>query len=753
MAYRITCSTLETLLDEQGRVVSLLHRAGGYEFLSAPAPPVGLWELALIRPVAYDDPLPEVVIPTLPYPGHEVWANRHEYLGDLILDSDSAPPPAFAGDDTGGTLTWELPLPEGIARVVVSIQGGLDRDGLELTATVALPDGWAIKRLTCPRIRGFGEVTSPQDDALLFPQNWGVLRANPLEDMTALMGQYPSAANWCQMIAWLHGKYGLYWAVRDPETNHTGLDARYVEGTEPAPWHIERWHPQREQGSWETREYEPLADRLAAGRAPGMQLLTNHWPEMVALWTSPYPVLLQGFTGDWYTAAQLHRDWARQQRWCRRGRLAERADAPQSLAGLDLWFIRYGFHPGSREPKPAWEFQEAMHALHDYFGMPFGVHWYNWHNFSWHSTYPTHAPVVEGFEEVKNELQARGLVIMPYCQGRILYRDRPDWQSERTHASVEANGQPYLEKYTGGDDWPLALCPGDTWSQAQWYEAARMLWQDYDVDGVYFDQITAMIPSLCYHAGHGHPLGGGRQYWQGYDRALERMAPLVAQSPRRFLSSELFADAFLDRIDLYLGFVPPVEEYVPLFSALYGGYTTAMGRHTPSDMMADPQLFLLGQGEQLLFGGQLGWMNEEILEHPAAAEKLRDLARLRAKVRPFLHLGELEAPLPVEVDGLPLAVTLPRAMTGTARPVRLQRPAILHTAWRHPDGRRLLLLLNETGAEATARLTLPAGWPRGEWRLFRLGSEETEAMTASATLEVVVPGLSAAALVSAAAGP
>lgn len=69
MAYRITCSTLETLLDEQGRVVSLLHRAGGYEFLSAPAPPVGLWELALIRPVAYDDPLPEVVIPTLPYPG------------------------------------------------------------------------------------------------------------------------------------------------------------------------------------------------------------------------------------------------------------------------------------------------------------------------------------------------------------------------------------------------------------------------------------------------------------------------------------------------------------------------------------------------------------------------------------------------------------------------------------------------------------------------------------------------------------
>ena len=387
-----------------------------------------------------------------------------------------------------------------------------------------------------------------------------------------------------------------------------------------------------------------------------------------------------------------------------------------------------------------------MHALHDFFQMPFGVHWYHWHNFSWHRNFPSHTPAVEGFAEVVRELQARGIVIMPYCQGRLLYRDRAGFEIERTHASLEANGQPYLEMYTPQDHWPLALCPGDPWSRSQWQEAARMLWQQYGVDGVYFDQITAMMPSLCYHAGHGHKLGGGTQYWQGYDRALDSIAPLIAENPQRFLSSELMADAYLDRIDLYLTFVPPLEDYVPLFAAIYGGYTTVMGRATPEAIMADLQLFAMCQGEQFLFGGQLGWFNEVILNHPDAARYLKELAQLRSQVRPTLHYGTLELPMEGQIVGQRVSLSLPPAFCAKPRPVPIERDAIVNTVWRGPDGTLLLLFLNESHAEATIHFAPRPDWPRGPWQLLRLGKTEREVFQMTETASVTIPALGVVAL-------
>ncbi|HOS44382.1 MAG TPA: DUF6259 domain-containing protein, partial [Armatimonadota bacterium] len=609
------------------------------------------------------------------------------YLADLTLDS-SALTPVIAGDEDGLSLTYTAPVPGGLATVTLRVTGGEDAEELRFTFGVHLPEDWAVKRAAFPRIRGFGDYAAPDDDALLYPENWGVLRRNPLADMTDFAGQYPGSVNWCQMMAWFHGAHGLYVGVLDPDSHFTGLDAQYVEGEHPAGW----------RHFWDVvmpplPARAPLDARLSAD--PAMQLRVNHWPEMRHAWTCPYPVVLRGFTGDWFDAGHIHRAWATRQRWCRRGLLAERDDASVTLASLDLWFIRYAFPAWARESAPAWDFQRAMHKLLDFFGAPFGIHWYHWHDFSWHTHYPAHFPVQEGFVEVLDDLQSRGVVVMPYCQGRLLYRDRPTFATDRAHATVEAHGQPYLEKYTDQDDWPLALCPADRWARMQWWDTARTLWRHYGTDGVYFDQITAMGPSLCYHAGHGHPLGGGAWYWQGYDDALGAMAPMIAEDPDRFLSSELLSDAFMDRIDLYLSFVPPIEDYVPLHPAIYSGYTTVMGRSTPEAVMADPQLFVIEQGEQFLFGGQLGWMHDAILDHPEAAAFLRDLVRLRAQVRAILHFGIMQRPLEMTVSGAALALDLSPACCGKERPVALERPAVRNTVWQSPDGDFAVLLLNE----------------------------------------------------------
>lgn len=276
----------------------------------------------------------------------------------------------------------------------------------------------------------------------------------------------------------------------------------------------------------------------------------------------------------------------------------------------------------------------------------------------------------------------------------------------------------------------------------QWVDAARHLWRQNGVEGVYFDQITAMPPSLCYHKGHGHPLGGGAHYWRGYDEALGAMAGWIAEDPRRFLSSELMADAYLDRIDLYLAFVPPLEDYVPLFPAIYGGYTTVMGRATPGPVMADLQRFAMVQGEQFLFGGQLGRMNEDILKYPESAAMLRGLARLRASVREFVHAGTREAPLALGIEGKRVCLDVETSRCGKAHPVHIDREPVVHTVWRAPDGRVAVLLLNESREPASVRIPLA-----GDWRVLRLGvpAEEAETVHGGA---IELPPLAAAACVS-----
>ena len=645
----ICCKTLSLDLDDRARVVSVRSLDSGYEFLSAQSVPVGLWQMGIMRNVTYKDPLPPIKIPSVKYEGHEWFANRDEYCSDLAIDCDALPAPDIFTNRGNVILKWPIPVPGGTGTVVVSIAGG-ERDRLEFRSRVSLPDGWALKRFSFPRIRGLGDRANPGEDALLYPETWGVLRSNPLEDMTSYCGQYPSHANWCQMTAWLHQDNGLYIGILDPNSSHTGIDMQYVQGGEPAPMGADKRFLQEGKRTPAPAVRTPLSARLAANLSPAMQLRCHHWPIMTNEWICPYPVVLKGFTGSWYDAARIHREWATQQRWCRRGRLADRKDASAALAGIDLWFCKYGFPPWSSEPAPATDFQEAVDRLQDTFQMPFGVHWYHWHAFNWHTRFPDHNPPVDGFADVVRRLQDEGIVLMPYCQGRLLYRDRPTFESERTHASIGDKGQPYMEQYTFRDDWPLALCPGEPWCRQQWVATARMLWRDYGVDGVYFDQITSMPPSLCYHAGHMHPPGGGEHWWKGYDQLLGDLAPIIRENPRRFVSSELMADAYLDRIDLYMTFVPPLEDYVPLHPAIYSGYTTVMGRSTPVETMADMQWLVLIQGEQMLFGGQLGWMTDEILNFPQAVSYVRNLARLRSQIRKFLHFGQMEAPLDLMQD-------------------------------------------------------------------------------------------------------
>ena len=51
------------------------------------------------------------------------------------------------------------------------------------------------------------------------------------------------------------------------------------------------------------------------------------------------------------------------------------------------------------------------------------------------------------------------------------------------------------------------------------------------VKGVYIDQIAAAAPTLCFDKSHGHPLGGGHWWTEGYWKLLGRDPPGHARGP------------------------------------------------------------------------------------------------------------------------------------------------------------------------------------------------------------------------------
>lgn len=145
-------------------------------------------------------------------------------------------------------------------------------------------------------------------------------------------------------------------------------------------------------------------------------------------------------------------------------------------------------------------------------------------------------------------------------------------------------------------------------------------------------------------------------------------------------------------------------------------------------------------------------MNEDILNHPKAANYLRELARLRSGLHEFLHYGTLEAPLEISQDAR-LQITVPAGMAGKPRPVVIDRPAVRDTVWRAPDGRLLLLLLNESGATAAVGIDWPPHWPRGDWTLWRLGADAPERVSVSTHASLHIPAFAVYALVSPDAAP
>ena len=64
------------------------------------------------------------------------------------------------------------------------------------------------------------------------------------------------------------------------------------------------------------------------------------------------------------------------------------------------------------------------------------------------------------------------------------------------------------------------MCPHTKYWQSTISDVVDKIVNNYETDGVYIDQIAAAGPRPCWDKSHGHPVGGGHHWVDGYKQML-----------------------------------------------------------------------------------------------------------------------------------------------------------------------------------------------------------------------------------------
>ncbi len=600
---------------------------------------------------------------------------RREFLSDLesplwTLTVENAEGQESAWSNLDAHFTCEALLPSAPEKVrkqtmlvwtgrdqaagfTVTVTMALESPGLAMTLKVANDTtSVAVNRIEFP-ILSLGPIGgSPDDDQFLAPTVSGTVWPAPLVNGISVDARYPSGWGSMQFGAHYDADAGLYVAVHDP----VAATKRYRVARDDA---------------------QQALDVRIEWTAPDASVPGNDFE-------TPGPAVLAVFDGDWFDAAQLYRAWVeREAQWWPSREHWDRPDSPQWLQDICVW--------GRPNGAAATAVPETL-AFAQYMGVPTAVHWYSWHEIPFDNNYPHYFPAKEGFAEGVARLHEAGVRVMPYINGRLWDSDTEDFQSVALPAATKKrDGSPYVEHYGSEPEDLVPMCPTqEVWQNKVQEVVLRLVGPEFDVDGVYIDQVAAAAPAECYDRSHGHPLAGG-DWWttRGYWPMLTKLnAAIDQQFPDKMLTTECNAEPFTHVFDGYLTWHFQYEHAVPAFAAVYGGKIVMFGRSDPGEEI---QAHVARTGQALVWGEQLGWYATNYVERmPRAAEYLRRCARVRSHLLPQLARGRMLRP-PAATGDIP-KVTANWAWGGGDWPVTT--PALQTGAWTAQDGSVAFIFAN-----------------------------------------------------------
>ncbi len=580
-------------------------------------------------------------------------------------------------------LRWMGLSSEGRAGVRVTAAAELDQRASALRWTLRIDNqsaAWAVRQVAFPQL-AVPEL-APQA-AVLFPRGPGEVQYGLWQRAFTYHGNYPDG--WCAMqflAAYREGEQavGLYLGYHDPQ----GGTKRIEVASEPSNRVVRLTFTL------------PASDFHRAG---------NHFD-------SHGEVVWQLLRGDWFDAAMIYKDWARQNaRWWPRLTAHGREDTPLWMRELSAW-VMTGGAPAGCVPAVT-RFREAIQ-------MPIGFHWYNWHQIPFDNDYPHYFPTKTNFAAAVAELQRAGVFVMPYINGRLWdTHDRGAEDATFTSLALPAatkqeDGQPFVEIYgskeTNGEPVRLAvMCPTTRLWQDKVQAIVLRLLREEGTRGVYIDQIAAAPPTLCMDASHGHPLGGGHWWASGYWDLLDGIRRQMPSDC--MLTSECNAEPFIRWFDGYLTWHWQFDAQVPVFPAIYGGTIQMFGRAYRGGATRDLALRMKA-GQQLVFGEQIGWFDPGPAMEPQNLPFLRKLIQTRALFRRYFYAGEMARP-PRLAGPIPTV----KADWQWSGEWWVTTDAVLTGAWRLPAEQRVLMLFVNVSDQ-----TVSAAWPYDQ-QAYGLGNQ------------------------------
>lgn len=573
-------------------------------------------------------------------------------------------------------LHWADPVDETLTGLAIHATGKLDERQSAIRWSLRVDNqtkDWSVRRVIFPQIDLADLGTA---GVVLFPRGPGELQPGVWQRDFHYRGNYPDG--WCAMqfmAAYRPGEQatGLYVGQHDPWGSTKHLELKSSPGT-----HTVRM-------AFDT----PATDLDQAGND---FVLSGE-----AVW--------QLLRGDWYDAALIYRPWARQEaRWWPKLSSQGRTDTPLWMRELSAW-VMTGGAPGDCVPRVK-RFQEAL-------GLPIGFHWYNWHQIPFDNDYPHYFPTKINFAQGVAELQDASVHVMPYINGRLWdTKDQgaEDFEFSRIAlpaATKQENGEPYSESYgskeTNGQPVRLAvMCPTTRLWQEKVRDIVLRLQRAEGTHGVYIDQIAAAAPTLCMEAKHGHPLGGGHWWTEGYWALLEGIRREMPSD--RMITTECNGEPFIRWFDGYLTWHWQHEGQVPVFPAVYGGTIQMFGRAYRGGPTKELALRMKA-GQQLVFGEQIGWFDPGQASETNNYPFLRKVIQTRWNFRRYFYAGEMARP--PRLQGETPKVKADWQWSGEW-PVTTE--AVLTGGWHIPAEKRWLLLfvnVSDQAVKASLRYALP----------------------------------------------
>ncbi len=653
---------LRIALDpNNGTLVELVDLAAEHDHVGDGQDRGGLWELELAV-----DGRPVVLSP----------AQAKQFRGEMISPGQAL------------RLSWTGFAVPGASECRVEATVRLD-DGTPMSRweiAVEKPGGLGLRQIRFPRVFGF---TKRENEHLAVPVWTGQQAANPRSLLCPgdgagrrLAWSYPGRLAMQCLAYYSSGGCGFYAACDDPAASRKTFTF----------WGADR------QVHFETVHY-PESRAAEADR-----------------YALPYRVLLGTFQGDWIDAAERYRAWGTKQPWAEASRL-RRGLVPDWVRETGLWVWNRGRSPGVLPPAT---------ALQERLGLPVRVFWHWWHGCPYDIGFPEYLPPREGTEPFRRAVARAhddGLRMLVYMNQRAWGMSTQSWKEEGAErfAVKGPDGKIRPEVYNIFTRQALvSMCLATPFWRNKYAGLAEEAHDDLGVDGIYMDQACSQLP--CYDPDHGHPLGGGNSWIEGF-RALSEDIRSRSDSDRPIvLAGEGCGEAWLPYLDLMLTLQVSKERYsspsdpwevIPFFQAVYHPYVITYGSYSsltmpPYDELwpaefapAEPlalldrkysRQFYLEQARAFVWGQQptlANFLPALLDERPEEIEYVMRLARVRRRGLKYLQEGEFLRP--PELGAPEVTSDFSRLSIYAGQKSRLtsstkRHPLAIAGAWRAPDG-------------------------------------------------------------------